>query len=113
MRAVEAECGSKALGAVGLRSTAASRALLALFEPEGCAMLTRVEIDDLLRARQVEINRVTLYRLLDRFVAAGLIRRFVDPHRVARYGAQAAPCADTFVRPRFECRQCQRLYQLA
>lgn len=113
MRAVEAEGGSKALGAGRLRSTAASRALLALFEPESCATLTHAEIDDLLRARQVQINRVTLYRLLDRFVAAGLIRRFVDSQRVARYGAQAAPCADTFVRPRFECRQCHRLYQLA
>lgn len=102
------------LGSAGLRSTAASRALMSLFEHEHEVMLTLSEIDDLLRESKVEVSRVTVYRLLDRFVSTGLLRRVVDQDRVSRYGREWNAEADTAMRvhPRFECRKCHRLYQL-
>jgi len=101
------------LGAVGLRSTAASRALMVLFEQERDAMLTHAQIDDLLRQGQVHVSKVTVYRLLDRFVATGLLRRVVDQHRVSRYGREHEKGSALRIHPRFECRQCHRLCQLA
>lgn len=101
------------LGAAGLRGTAASRALLALFEQERDVMLTHAQIDDLLRDEQVHVSKVTVYRLLDRFVATGLLRRVVDQDRVSRYGREHEEGAALRIHPRFECCQCHRLYQLA
>lgn len=100
------------LTSAGLRCTAASRALLALFEREGDAMLTHAELDRAMRACGVKISKVTLYRLLARFVATGLLRRVVYQDRVARYGREAAGTGDARVHPHFECRKCHRLYQL-
>lgn len=101
------------LGAAGLRSTAASRALLALFEQERDVMLTHAQIDVLLREGPVHVSKVTVYRLLDRFVATGLLRRVVDQDRVSRYGREHEEGFALRIHPRFECRQCRRLYQLA
>lgn len=101
------------LGAVGLRSTAASRALLALFQQERDVMLTQAEIDEQRREGQVRVSKVTVYRLLDRFVATGPLRRVVDRGRVSRYGREWEGDSALRVHPRFECRQCRRPYQLA
>ncbi|MGJ7530661.1 Fur family transcriptional regulator [Variovorax sp. GB1P17] len=100
------------LGSVGLRCTAASRAVLCVFDQEGEVLLTHAEIDGFLRRSQVEISRVTLYRLLDRFVDAGLLVRVVDQERMTRYGRERM-ASDSVVHPRFECRHCHRLYQLS
>jgi len=100
------------LGAVGLCSTAASLALLSLFEQERDVMLTHTEIDDLLRAGEVRVSKVTVYRLLDRFVATGLLRRVVDRDRVSRYARECEGDSSLRVHPRFACRRCHRLYQL-
>jgi len=101
-----------ALGAAGLRSTVAGRAVLDLFEREGQVMLTHAEIEALLQAQRVAVGKVTLYRLLNRFVAARLLRRAVDIDRVARYGKELDAASNLQVHPRFECRHCHRLYQL-
>lgn len=100
------------LASAGLRCTGASHALLALFEREGDVMLTHAELNRAMRACGLEISKVTLYRLLARFVAAGLLHRVVDQDRVARYGREGACAGDARVHPHFECRKCHRLYQL-
>ncbi|MDF3833268.1 transcriptional repressor [Cupriavidus basilensis] len=100
---------------MGIRCTAASRQLLVLFEQAGQELLTHPQIYNRLREQRFDINRVILYRLLDRFVAAGLLERVVDQERVARYGWVACPgsSASTLnLSPRFECRSCHRQFRL-
>ena len=97
------------LKAAGLRNTVASRTLLSLFEDEPKVMLTHAAIDHLLHERLVRVNKVTVYRLLERFVANGLLRRVVDQNRIAHYGPESR--SSMRVLPLFKCCQCSRLYQ--
>ncbi len=64
-----------------------------------------------LDAAGVQVNRVTVYRLLDRFAAAGLLQRQIDGARVTRF-ALAAPGHDGAA-PRFECGGCHRQFRLS
>ena len=57
-----------------------------------------------------EIDRVTLYRLVDRLTLAGLLLCRVDAQRVRRY--QAMP-ASVHAAPHFECQSCHQDSPLA
>lgn len=94
----------------GLRRTRATVALTALFKDHPEAALTHSQVESALTKAGVEVNRVTVYRLLDRFEAAGLLQRFVDSDRVSHFsmvGAQSGAWA-----PRFECEECHRHFRL-
>lgn len=95
----------------GLRSTQATRALLALFVARPEAVLSEAEVEVALAQADVAVNRVTVYRLLERLTTAGLLRRQVDMQRVARFGLAAAP--DEKIAPRFECDACHRQFRLS
>lgn len=95
----------------GLRSTRATRAVLALLADQPAAALSEAEVEAALQRAGVAVNRVTVYRLLDRLAAAGLLRRQVDAQRVARYALAAAPQDDAL--PRFECDDCHRHFRLS
>jgi len=116
------------LSAHGLRRTAAARRVLGwlLAHPDTSythaqlqAALTEGEEQPGLRiksamtktgkkARAVEtapLDRVTLYRLIDRLTQVGLLLCRVDASRVRRY--QAMP-AGVHAMPHFECQSCHR-----
>ena len=95
----------------GLRSTRATRALLALFASRPDAALAEAEVEAALTQAGVVVNRVTVYRLLERLTTAGLLRRQVDAHRVARFALAAAP--EEGAAPRFECDDCHRQFRLS
>jgi Fur family ferric uptake transcriptional regulator len=99
-----------ALSAAGLRRTPATLALARLFWEAGDVMLTHTQIEQSLKARGLTVNRVTIYRLLDRFVAAGLLARTVDAQRLSRFSLAAL---EANASPRFECDDCHRQFRLA
>lgn len=98
------------LEAAGLRRTLATRAVLGLFLANPQGTLSHAQALASLTARGLEINRVTLYRLLDRLAACGVLQRHADDGaRTWRFGL-----ADTGEgrAPRFECDACHRRFRL-
>jgi len=95
----------------GMRATRATRALAALYRARPEAALSPAEVQAALVQAGVDVNRVTVYRLLDRCAAAGLLQRSIDSARVSRYSlAASAPGSPA---PRFECDGCHRQFRLA
>lgn len=98
----------------GLRGTRATRALQALYAARPDEALSEPEVEAALAAAGVPVNRVTVYRLLDRFAAAGLLRRQVDAVRVTRYAWVATEARGAAsAAPRFECDDCHRQFRLS
>ena len=99
------------LEAAGLRRTLGTRAVLGLFLANPQGTLSHAQALASLTARGLDINRVTLYRLLDRLAACGVLQRHADDGaRTWRFCLAAAP-QDGLV-PRFECDACHRQFRL-
>ena len=99
------------LSAHGLRRTAAARQVLGwlLAHPDTSythAQLQAALADD----AEAALDRVTLYRLIDRLTQVGLLLCRVDSQRVRRY--QAMPTSVHAI-PHFECQSCHRDSPLA
>jgi Fur family ferric uptake transcriptional regulator len=56
------------------------------------------------------LDRVTLYRVLDWLVEAGLAHRVSGPDRVWRFSAQPATHAPHGHHGHFKCRHCERMF---
>ena len=98
------------LEAAGLRRTLATRAVLGLFLANPQGALSHAQALTSLTARGLNINRVTLYRLLDRLASCGVLQRHADDGaRTWRYGL--ADTGEGLV-PRFECDACHRQFRL-
>ena len=95
----------------GLRATRATRALAALYAARPEAALSEAEVEAALAAAGAQVNKVTVYRLLSRFAAAGLLHKQVDAARVTRYAL--APQGAEGAAPRFECGDCHRQFRLS
>jgi Fur family ferric uptake transcriptional regulator len=98
------------LSAHGLRRTAAARLVLGwlLAHPDTTythAQLQAALSDDSAAADAVRLDRVTLYRLIDRLTQVGLLLCRVDSQRVRRYQAMP-PSVQTM--PHFECQSCHK-----
>lgn len=94
----------------GLRRTLATRAVLGLFLANQQGTLSHAQALASLTARGLDINRVTLYRLLDRLAACGVLQRHAnDDARTWRYGLADT---DEGLAPRFECDACHRQFRL-
>ena len=99
------------LTAHGLRRTGAARLVLGwlLAHPETsythAQLLLALEGDDTQAQDRMSLDRVTLYRLIDRLTQVGLLLCRVDASRVRRY--QAMP-ASVHAIPHFECQSCHR-----
>ena len=102
------------LSAHGLRRTGAARRVLGWLLAHPDISYTHAQLqaalqDDELTAGQGEagagLDRVTLYRLIDRLTQVGLLLCRVDVNRVRRY--QAMP-ASVHALPHFECQSCHR-----
>ncbi|MFY3384636.1 Fur family transcriptional regulator [Paracidovorax sp. MALMAid1276] len=94
-----------------MRATRASRALGALYEARPNAALSEPEVEAALAEAGAAVNKVTVYRMLDRFAAAGLLHKQVDAARVTRYAR--APQGEEGADPRFECDDCHRQFRLS
>lgn len=95
----------------GMRATRAVQALLFVLpnqQPEGG--WTESTVEAALQQQGVQVNRVTVYRALDRLTHAGLLLRTVDSQRITRYAvvdaASAAPSAH------WECTDCHQAVPL-
>ncbi len=95
----------------GMRATKATRALAALYKARPDAALSESEVEAALAAAGAPVNKVTVYRMLDRFAAAGLLHKQVDEARVTRFAL--APQGGEGAVPRFECGDCHRQFRLA
>jgi Fur family transcriptional regulator, ferric uptake regulator len=94
------------LAAHGLRRTGAARQVLGwlLANPE--TSYTHAQLQSALeQGSALALDRVTLYRLIDRLTQVGLLLCRVDANRVRRY--QAMP-ASVRALPHFECQSCHR-----
>ena len=98
------------LTAHGLRRTAAARRVLGWLLAHPDTSYTHAQLHAALAGEGdasdgVPLDRVTLYRLIDRLTQVGLLLCRVDASRVRRY--QAMP-AGVHAMPHFECQSCHR-----
>ncbi len=105
------------LESAGLRRTLATRAVLGLFLAQPHGGLTHSQVMNALTTRGLDINRVTLYRLLDRLAACGVLQRHTDDQeRTWRFSLApydgAARGAEQGALPRFECDACHLQFPL-
>ncbi len=97
----------------GLRLTQATRAVLTLFAADAGWSPTHAEVHDALARQGTAPNRVTLYRLLDRLAACGVLDRHADGQGRAWRFSLAPLASDEAAAPRFECDACHRQFRLA
>ena len=98
------------LSAHGLRRTSATRLVLGWLLAHPDTSYTHAQLQAALQGdstlvQGVTLDRVTLYRLIDRLTQVGLLLCRVDAKRVRRY--QAMP-ASVHAMPHFECQSCHR-----
>lgn len=102
------------LSAHGLRRTGAARRVLGWLLAHPDTSYTHAQLQAALQSDSTEngqsegtaaLDRVTLYRLIDRLTQVGLLLCRVDANRVRRY--QAMP-ASVHALPHFECQNCHR-----
>jgi Fur family ferric uptake transcriptional regulator len=103
------------LSAHGLRRTTASRLVLGWLLAHADTSYTHAQLQSALQGEHaldqgISLDRVTLYRLIDRLTQVGLLLCWVDTNRVRRY--QAMP-ASVHAIPHFECQSCHRDSPLA
>jgi Fur family ferric uptake transcriptional regulator len=98
------------LSAHGLRRTAAARLVLGWLLAHPDTSYTHAQLQMALAGDEAVLDRVTLYRLIDRLTQVGLLLCRVDASRVRRY--QAMP-ASVHAIPHFECQTCHRDSPLA
>ena len=109
------------LSAHGLRRTSAARLVLKWLLAHPDTSYTHAQLQVALSADEPDnaavtkpagtaLDRVTLYRLIDRLAQVGLLLCRVDANRVRRY--QAMP-ASVHAIPHFECQSCHRDSPLA
>ena len=94
------------LSAHGLRRTVAARRVLRWLLAHPDTSYTHAQLQMALQSdHTLALDRVTLYRLIDRLTQVGMLLCRVDVNRVRRY--QAMP-ASVHAIPHFECQSCHR-----
>lgn len=98
------------LSAHGLRRTSAARLVLKWLLAHPDTSYTHTQLQAALADGSGELDRVTLYRLIDRLTQVGLLLCRVDASRTRRY--QAMP-AGVHAIAHFECQSCHKDSPLA
>ena len=73
----------------GMRSTRATRALIAWLRSNAQQRYSAAEVEAALARLGVAVNRVTVFRALDRLTQAGMLQKRVESDRVNRYQWQS------------------------
>jgi Fur family transcriptional regulator, ferric uptake regulator len=89
----------------GMRITDSSLQLMQIFLGADEVLLSHGDLYLRLKEYSVDINRVTLYRILEKFLSAKLLHRVIDEQRIARYGLFVNAERDG---GRFFCTHCHR-----
>lgn len=95
----------------GMRATRAVQVLLSVLPAQQPAQgWTQALAEAALQAQGVQVNRVTVYRALDRLAEAGLLQRSVDAQRTTRYWVAntLAPAPSAHM----ECKACHQPMEL-
>ena len=109
---ISATSADDLLVAHGLRRTNAARLVVEWLRAHVDARWTHAQLQEALaRESGITLDRVTLYRLLDRLSEVGLLRCKVDAERVRHYQAVVEEAAEQA--PHFECNTCHRDLPLA
>ncbi len=95
---------------VGMRATRAVQALLSLLPAQPPEGWSEAAVEAALQQQGIRVNRVTVYRALDRLVRAGVLHRTVDAQRVGRYWVQGRPTGSASAH--LECRACHQTVAL-
>jgi Fur family ferric uptake transcriptional regulator len=95
----------------GLRRTLATRAVLGLFLTHRGASLSHAQVFASLGARGLKLNRVTLYRLLERLAAAGVLERHVDEH-ARTWHFKLVGSGGVRLMAHFECDTCHQYFPI-
>lgn len=94
------------LMAHGLRRTHVARKVLGWFVSHPDTSYTHAQLQaELLAGGAEPLDRVTLYRQIDRLTSSGLLLCRVDANRVRRYQSMSASVKAI---PHFECQTCHR-----
>lgn len=90
----------------GMRATRAVQALLSLLPMQPPAGWTEALVEVALHDQGISVNRVTVYRALDRLTQAGLLQRTVNAQRITHYFVVdvTAPTASAHL----ECTACHQ-----
>ena len=90
----------------GMRATRAVQALLSLLPMQPPAGWTEALVEVALHDQGIPVNRVTVYRALDRLTQAGLLQRTVNAQRITHYFVvdATAPTASAHL----ECTACHQ-----
>jgi Fur family ferric uptake transcriptional regulator len=90
----------------GMRATRAVQALLSLLPMQPPAGWTEALVEVALHDQGIPVNRVTVYRVLDRLTQAGLLQRTVNAQRITHYFVvdATAPTASAHL----ECTACHQ-----
>jgi Fur family ferric uptake transcriptional regulator len=99
------------LAAAGMRWTHGVHAALHVLEEAAAPMDHEAVLQALAREGE-SVNRVTVYRLLDRLVAVGLAEKVVGADRISRFVLRREGHDPQAVQPFFECTACHRLQPL-
>jgi len=89
-----------------MRATRAVQALLSVLPAQPEDGWTEALVETALQARGVQVNRVTVYRALDRLAEAGLLQRMVDSQRLTRYWV--SPADGTPATAHMACKACHQ-----
>lgn len=99
---------------LGTRSTRSQRAVVRTMSLAPGELLTHAELLLLLENGGEAMDRVTLYRTLDKLVLAGVLNSLVDDSRVTRF----VLCEKDFQKyggnrtAHFECKGCRKMFPL-
>lgn len=94
-----------------MRATRAVQVLLSVLPAQQPAQgWTQALAEAALQAQGVQVNRVTVYRALDRLAEAGLLQRSVDAQRTTRYWV--ANALETTPSAHMECKACHQPMEL-
>lgn len=93
----------------GMRATRAVQALLWVLPAQQPGQgWTQALAEAALHAQGVQVNRVTVYRALDRLAEAGLLQRTVDAQRTTRYWVVHATAKPSAPSAHMECKACHQ-----
>lgn len=99
------------LARAGVRYKPSAAAMLGVLLEQPELALTHTEFEQALAQRGVSVNRVTLYRWLERLVAAEVLeKRSDDVDRTWRFSLRSAQPGMSLLR--FECDACRRHFNL-
>jgi len=97
---------------LGTKPTRSQVAVMRAMSSEPGLLITHARLLAVLDRRGDAMDRVTLYRTLERLVCAGILVSVVDDSRITRYAVTASQAPTSSTGARFECQRCRQQFLL-